>query len=83
MIESPLMQEWVAGRLQKAMLHSLVVRFGAVPPELAGALAPIQEEAKLFELNPYVASCPSVDAFRARVDAMRTVPEQSPDRTAT
>jgi len=67
MIESPLIQELVADRLQKAVVGSLTTRFGVVSPDIVTALHAVQAEVKLYELNNWAASCPDLEAFRARL----------------
>ena len=75
MIESPLIQELLAGtRAQtltetnhKAILRILSSRFGSIPPEIVSALRPIQDEAKLNDLIDLATGCPNLEAFRARL----------------
>ncbi len=67
MIESPLIQELVAERAQKAILLVLQDRFGTVPPEIISALQPVQDEKKLDELVVWASRCPDLEAFRKRL----------------
>jgi hypothetical protein len=67
MIDSPLIQELLAERDQKAILRVLSRRFGSIPPEIILALTPIQDEARLNDLIDCATGCPNLEAFRARL----------------
>ncbi len=69
MIESPLIQEIVAARTHENILAFLEARFGPIPVDLATALQAIYDEQKLKDLVTFAALCPSLEAFRARVQA--------------
>jgi hypothetical protein len=63
MIESPLLQEYVAERFHKAILLLLERRFGSLPPGLAERLYSIVDEERLLELNVQTVFCSTLDAF--------------------
>jgi hypothetical protein len=68
MIESPLIQEFVAAKLHNLIVETLTERFGSVPPEVATALRAVQDESRLNELLKCAAfRCPDLEAFRARL----------------
>ncbi len=64
MIESPLIEEWVAERLHKAILAVLESRFETVPLELVNLLRSVRKEKKLIDLNVKASACASLDNFR-------------------
>ena len=51
MIESPVLQSFVAKRVHRAMLDILQIRFGSVPAEIATPLREVIDDEKLAELN--------------------------------
>ena len=67
MIESPVLQELLAERSHRVILRVLSARLGAVPPEIATALAAVQDEGKLEELADWAGRCPTLEAFRTRM----------------
>jgi hypothetical protein len=71
MLELPFLDELVeevaAKRVHKAIVRFLRARFGQVASELEAELRPITDHAKLDELVELAATCPDVDAFRARL----------------
>jgi hypothetical protein len=67
MIESPLVNEIVAEKLQKAIVRLLERRFGEVPLDVTTRLRPIRGEETLMELNAYAGMCPDLEAFRTRL----------------
>ena len=69
MIESPLIQELLADRLQKAVFKILETRFGSLREDLMLALQAIQDEEKLYDLISFATSCPDLEAFRARLQS--------------
>jgi hypothetical protein len=70
MIESPLIQELMAQRDQRAILKFLETRFGAIPPEVAARLRGVLDEQKLDELIQFAAACPDLESFRVRLAAL-------------
>ena len=69
MIESPLIQELVAERMQEAILDVLEVRFGPVPQDVAAAVQTIQEDQRLKELLKFAAGCGDLGLFRVRLQS--------------
>jgi len=75
MIDSPLIQELLAETRaetraetqQNNIARFLSTRCGLVPPEIVSALKGIHEKAKLDDLVDWAASCPDLEAFRARL----------------
>lgn len=67
MIESPVIQELVAEKMQDQILRVLTARFGSVPQEIVSALRRVPEESRLEELTDWAAVCPDLAAFRARL----------------
>ena len=67
MIESPLVQEWMAQNGHEYIVQVLETRFGAVPPEIVVALREILEDQRLQALHRLAILCPDLDAFRARL----------------
>jgi hypothetical protein len=68
-IESPLIQEVFVWRVREAILRLLATRFGPVPQDVVQSLERFQDEAQLFDLHALAATCPDLDAFRARLTA--------------
>jgi hypothetical protein len=64
MIESPVLQRFVAERMHRAILGLLEARFGPVPPEVAQALRAILDDERLQQLNEQAGTCPDLAAFR-------------------
>jgi hypothetical protein len=67
MIESPLIQELLAERMQKDILRFLAARFGPIPQEVATSLQAIQNETKLEDLADWAGRCTDLEAFRAKL----------------
>jgi hypothetical protein len=67
MIESPLIQELLAGQRHGDILHFLAKRFGAIPQDIANSLRAVQDEPKLKELLDWAIDCPNLESFRARL----------------
>jgi hypothetical protein len=67
MLELPFLQEIFAEKLQGVVLSVLRERFEVVPDEIADLLRPIEDEAALDRLVRWAATCPDLDAFRARL----------------
>ncbi len=49
---------------RNALLRALRQRFGAVPEDLAGQLAAIQEQQRLEDLHDVTVVCPDIETFR-------------------
>jgi len=64
MIESPLLQEFVAEGRRKDILTFLETRFGEVPLDVSEAIQSVVDEDRLTDLVRKSASCPDLDAFR-------------------
>jgi hypothetical protein len=73
MIESPVLQKLIAEReaatQRKAILMVLTTRFGPLAEDLKASLQTIEDASKLDELVEAAASCPGLEAFRARLQA--------------
>ena len=77
MIESPLIQEFVAERSQELvterarrdLLAVLETRFGRIPRKLNQVIQSIHDEDQLALLLRKAAACPDLDAFGSAVDA--------------
>jgi hypothetical protein len=67
MIESPLIQELLAERMHRAILHLLANRFGTLPPEISSLLKAIQDDEKLDDLNIWAWRCTNLEAFQSRL----------------
>jgi hypothetical protein len=67
MIDSPLIKELVAEKLQDAILDLLRARFGDVPPDLSKRLRTLRKEKRLLELNRAAALSSTLDEFRDRL----------------
>jgi hypothetical protein len=67
MIESPVLQRLIAETRRKDILAFLAARFGPPAEDLRAALQIIEDETKLDELVESAASCPDLEAFRARI----------------
>ena len=65
MIESPLLQEYLAKRSHKHIAKVLQARFGPVPLDVTAALQAITAEGRLDDLDDLALRCPDLDAFRA------------------
>ncbi len=75
MIESPVITEWQAEGVQKAILGLLASRFGSVPADLKSAVTAIMTDLdRLIALNTFAASCPDLDAFRRQLSAGTSAP---------
>jgi hypothetical protein len=64
MIESPVVQRWMAEGAQNLILAMLKKRFKTVPRDLTKALRAIQDEEKLATLSFRASDCKDLDAFR-------------------
>jgi hypothetical protein len=69
MIDSPVLQEYIAQRMHKTITRFLQGRFGPVPQDVTTALQAIRDEAKLDELAEFAGLCPDLDAFRTRLQS--------------
>jgi hypothetical protein len=69
MIESLLIQEFVAGRMHKDILTFLAARFGKLPAGISPALARILDEDRLEELTSWAAVRPDAAAFQSRLES--------------
>jgi predicted transposase YdaD len=71
MIESPVLQRLTAEReaetQRKDILKILRVRFGPLTQDVTASLQTIEGKSKLDELVEVAASCPDLEAFRARL----------------
>ena len=67
MIESPLIKEIEAERMQKDIITFLKARFGEVPLEVTTHLQKIRSEKKLGQLIEHAALCSDVEAFRTQL----------------
>jgi hypothetical protein len=67
MIESPVLQRFVAEGRHKDIIKFLRVRFGPLTEDVTAPLQTIVDESKLDELVEAAASCPDLEAFRARL----------------
>jgi hypothetical protein len=67
--DSPLVQEIVTEARHRIILRILTARFGTVSPEIAVLLQPVQDEQKLDDLVGCAATCPDLEAFRARLSS--------------
>jgi hypothetical protein len=68
MIESPLIQEFVAARVHKDILTFLEARFGQVPRDLAEKIETVVDDDQLTELVRKAATSPNLEAFRSEVE---------------
>jgi hypothetical protein len=64
MIESPMLQKWLAENLHEAIEEVLRARFKTVPHDILRDLQKILNERKLKKLNGVAAKCADLDAFR-------------------
>jgi hypothetical protein len=64
MIESPVLQKFVAERIHEVILEFLKGRFEAVPRDVTRLLREILNEKKLKKLSRVAAKCPDLEAFR-------------------
>jgi len=64
MFESPVLQQFVAGRFHEAILDILKDRFGSVPRDVTKLLRAVIDEKKLRKFNVLAAKCPNMEAFR-------------------
>ena len=65
MIESPVLQNFLAKRVCRNILDILQIRFGSVPTETRDALERIIDDETLRELNALAVRCSDLEAFRA------------------
>jgi len=72
MIESPLLQEFVAEGRRKDILTILETRFGEVPLDVSEAIQSVVDEDRLTDLVRKSASCPDLDAFRNAIARRRS-----------
>jgi hypothetical protein len=70
MIESPLLQEILAAPMHKTIVKILEARLGPVPQDIVSALQVVQDDTKLDDLIGFAATCPRLDAFRARLQEL-------------
>jgi hypothetical protein len=66
-IDSLLLRELAAETKQESILLVLRVRFGELPPEIPTRLGMILKPKRLRELIAHAATCPDLEAFRARL----------------
>jgi hypothetical protein len=68
MIESPVLQEFLAEQTAKCLHQAiegvLKARFASVPADLSAALGKNTDGDRLQQLNTAAACCPNLDAFR-------------------
>ena len=68
MIESPLLEEFVADRVramaQRNILAVLETRFGGIPQDLAEQIQSVADEDRLTDLVRKAASCADLEVFR-------------------
>ena len=64
MIESPLITELLAKRMQEAIVKLLKHRFGKVPPDVIAHLRSVVNEKKLDQLLLNANDCATIEAFR-------------------
>jgi hypothetical protein len=67
MIESPVLKEIVAEKLQEAIVRILATRFGEVPAEVITRLRRLRSEKKLGDLIEHAVRCTEMKAFRERL----------------
>jgi hypothetical protein len=64
MIESPVLQRFIADKFHEVILDDLKDRFGTVPRDVTKRLREILDEKKLRKLNRAANRCPDLAAFR-------------------
>ena len=64
MIESPVLEQFVAEHLHRAIRGVLSTRFGSLPPELEVKLGTIIDDDRLQELVKLATSCLNLEAFQ-------------------
>jgi len=64
MIESPMLQKWLAESHHAAIEEALRARFKTVPRDLLSELHKVVNERRLRKLTGIAAKCPDLDAFR-------------------
>jgi hypothetical protein len=64
MIESPVLQRWLAKRSHDHILDALKERFGSVPQDIRTRLGEILDEKKLRKLDRTANKCRDLDSFR-------------------
>jgi len=64
MIESPVLQKWLAEAQHVLILDTLKDRFGLVPHDVKKGLRAVLAEKKLRRLNRIANKCPDLDTFR-------------------
>ncbi|MFI5461049.1 MAG: hypothetical protein ACHRXM_37050 [Isosphaerales bacterium] len=67
MIESPVLQEFVADAQRKSIILFLVERFGPAANAIGPALNAITDHEKLDELTRLSAKCTDLETFRQEV----------------
>jgi hypothetical protein len=76
MIESPILQEWLAEHeiktRQSIVLETLQERFGSVPADISAAVRVIAEEPRLKGLHKLAYSSASLDDFRKALTPPQT-----------
>jgi hypothetical protein len=69
MIESPVLQEFLAEGRRKSITVVLVERFGSIASTLATALDSITDLEKLDELTRIAVKCPDVETFAQEISS--------------
>jgi hypothetical protein len=64
MIESPLLQKLIAGKLPGAILEALKTQFGPVPRDVTRLPRTVLNHGKPIKLAGVAATVPDLDAFR-------------------
>ena len=67
MIESPILQKFVAGRLHEVILDILKVRFGTIPRDVRKQLRGVLDERKLRKFNVLAATCADLQEFQDKL----------------
>jgi hypothetical protein len=75
MLESPLIREVTAERSHKHILRLLVIRFGAVPPDVEAEVRSILDEDVLDTALALAATSPDLERFAADLQAVPRPPE--------
>lgn len=78
MIESPVLQEFVAERTREIIIEFLVGRFGPMAQTLRSALGPIDDDAKLRSLARLSATCPNLESFKEMIPTVAKAPGERP-----
>jgi hypothetical protein len=67
MIESPVLQEFVADAQRKSIILVLIERLGPAANAIGPALSAITDSEKLDDLTRLSAKCPDLETFRQEV----------------